>query len=207
MANLKPLSDSALKLDFESNLSLARSLRARIAANPLIDRMLESSNGANPFGAGPILALPAVAYSKPDSPPGTAIEYVARPYRYLLDIRDFKKEKGIALAFEEFQLVPDGLWRIVLPKTVIPVGNFPQDSSWCGIDERTGVPTLSDLSKKRFAFRHSGPWIGPMIRDYGFEGRAKSDIYLHHRPSFKAVALVEAHAAAVVIPFPKKDTG
>lgn len=185
-----------------SNMQGAVSRRSRMLDNPMADGLFCDVRPSQMIlGIGPLCVLPLVAYPQANSRMGSSIEYSAKPFRYHLDTSAFKGERGIAIAFKAFDMRIDEDWTIFQPVSPKAIPAFPQESCWAGMDRETGVPTLSDLSERRFAMRTDAARIGLIVRYYGHEGSSRHDIFMHHRPSFVTRALVSSDPApAKVIP-------
>ncbi|HSB46383.1 MAG TPA: hypothetical protein VLD37_00080 [Candidatus Bilamarchaeum sp.] len=199
---LSPISDIAAKQPFEDNVALARMRKLKVAGNLLVDGILAGA-GACPLPC-PLMALPVVAYAPSGQAFSSFLEYISLPFRYCMDTGDFRGERRIALAFEDFDIRPDGRWKVFHPRGIRAVPDFPQESMFCGLDPATGVPSRSDLTRKRFAMRLAGARIGPIIRDFGDEGKLKLDVFMHHRPSYAALACCLAESNVIRLP---KATG
>lgn len=179
------------------NMTLALSRDARLLGSPMADGLFSGMPALALQDMGMLCVFPVVAYPAARSMLSDAIEYVSTPFRYHLDTGAFRGERGIALAFEDFSIRTDGSWTIFLPERILPVPAFPQESCWAGLDPLTGVPTVADLSKKRFAMRTGSARIGLIVRSFGHEGSSRHDIFMHHRPNQPARALIAPERMAI----------
>ncbi len=160
----------------------SRLISARLAEKLLVEPASadDSLCSIGKFWTGTI-----VAYPKANQSFGYELEAPNRPLIFLLDTRDFKGEKNIALVFDDFELVEDGSARIYKPKKVTPITRFPQESGWYSLHE-SGVPVING-SYGHFLWRWDEARVGPVVRGFG---KNCHDVFVHHRPSEKMPAIL-----------------
>ena len=159
-----------------------RLISARMAEKLLLEpaRTDDSMFSIDRFWTGTI-----VAYPKANQAFGYELEVPNRPLIFLLDTREFKGEKNMALVFEEFELIPDGRERIFLPREVTPVAAFPQESGWYSLHE-SGVPVING-QYNHYLWRWNDGRVGPVVRGFG---KNSKEVFIHHRPSEKMPVLL-----------------
>ena len=177
------LSPSADRLSPDKLRALSSSRKAKLISNRMADYLLtEPLSGIRDSPAWPICTGTCVAYAAPRQKLGDAIECQTRRAKCVLDTKAFRKLADVALVLEDYDIVMDKGWRVYIPKgEIVIVEAFPAQNGWYGVDERTRIPYVSAKKNSRFLWRSSGAWIDHAVRDYGSDGRARYDIFLHTR--------------------------
>lgn len=167
----------AKKLEQNGSRLISARLAEKVLAEPA---MVDCSFGSlGKFWTGTI-----VAYPKANQSFGYELEVPYRPLIFVLDTRDFKGERGMALVFDDFELVSDGRARIYVPREITPLTCFPQESGWYSLHE-TGVPVING-QYGHYLWRWQDARVGPLVRGFGRNSR---DVFIHHRPSEKLPSL------------------
>lgn len=184
---------------FESAHGIGSRRRRRPISNLMADRLLTERplRDVEPF---PIWTGTIVAYPERGGKFQDTLEFMCRPFVYALDTSEFRGERGIALVFEDFELRPEGNFRIFVPRgELTALRSFPQEPGWYGMEPESGIPVIESRGPRRFLFRTEAARVGAASRDYGHEGKSSLDVYLHHRPTQKLGAILRAPEASGVV--------
>jgi hypothetical protein len=173
------------KLSFSDAKKLEKNGSRLITAQMAEKLMVEPARaGDSMLAIGKFWTGTIVAYPKANLPFSYEVQVPNRPLIFLLDTSDFRGEKNLALVFSEFEVHEDGRQRIYVPKEVVPLAPFPQESGWCSLHE-SGVP-IKNGKYGHYLWRWDGERVGPLVRAFGKDG---SDVFIHHRPSEKLQAI------------------
>lgn len=168
----------AKKLEKDGSRLVSAKLGHRLLLEPAISAQVQS---VGKFWTGTV-----VAYPKAGLPFGYEVRVSNRPLLFLLDTKDFRGERNLALAFTDFEILEDGRERIYHPKEIIPIPDFPNESGWCSLHE-SGVP-MKNGKYNHYLWRWEAERVGPLVLAFG---NSRKDVFIHHRPSEKLHALFE----------------
>lgn len=178
---MKGLSCHNEMLSFHAAMQLERNGK-RLVSNKLAGKILSE---------GIMLGMPSrfwtrtiIAYPSANNAFSYEIRSINRPYIYILDTRDFRGEKNIAIVFDEYDLIRQGRFMIYQPKEMEVARIFPQENGWYSVNSM-GIPIIGP-GTSHFLWRWNSERVGPIVRGAGTErSPSNTDIYMHHRHSEK----------------------